>query len=200
MSRGIALPLPVVDGLTLPAELRAALRPGAVVSGVGDGDAVLPRYFFRIDEWEQACAIRVAPDFLLREFISVDVRETPAQLRFPRYVPCAITLLAAHLQVVRDVVGTYVHIAANGGYRTPSHRLSGSGSLHCWGTAANLHRIGDDDLDTRERIERYTAVVRRALPGVRIKPYGLEPGCADDHLHLDLGYVVMTPRHAFQQS
>jgi hypothetical protein len=53
----------------------------------------------------------------------VDVREVEAMRTFPRYVPCAVALLATALEVFRAEVGTFVHIAANGGYRSPGHAL-----------------------------------------------------------------------------
>ena len=114
--------------------------------------------------------------------------------QLPRYVPCAVTLLAACLEQFRDAVGTYVHVAANGGYRSPRHRLTCHASPHAWGTAVNLYRVGDTFLDTREAIERYAELARAAIPGVWARPYGHGPALADDHLHLDLGYVVAVPR------
>jgi hypothetical protein len=36
-------------------------------------------------------------------------------------------------------------------------------------------------------------MARRVLPGVWIRPYGMEDGEADDHLHIDLGYTVFDP-------
>jgi hypothetical protein len=65
-----------------------------------------------------------------------------------------------------------------------------------WGTAANLYRVGDDWLDDRETIERYAAIARQTLPHVWIRPWGHGRGYADDHLHLDLGYVTVVPRDA----
>ena len=131
---------------------------------------------------------------MLWELIGVDVREAPVLRGFPRYVPCALLLLATALEVFRLEVGTYVHIAANGGYRSPGHALSRHASPHCWGTAANIYRIGDTYLDTRAEIEKFATVARRVLPGIWIRPYGSGDGEADDHLHLDLGYTVCDPR------
>ena len=90
------------------------------------------------------CARELTPNFGLWEFIDVDVREAEPLRRFPRYVPCAVTLLARALERFRDHVGTFVHVAANGGYRSPAHALTAHASPHCWGTAANIYRIGDD--------------------------------------------------------
>jgi hypothetical protein len=102
-------------------------------------------------------------------------------------------LLAAALELFRLEVGTYVHVAANGGYRSPRHALTRHASRHCWGTAANIYRIGDTFLDTREEIEKYAAIARRVIPGVWVRPFGQEDGQADDHLHLDIGYTVFDP-------
>lgn len=186
--------LPVVDAHELPRDVRALLRPGETLRDREGTEHVLPRWFYEVDSWETALDTVVAPHFMLWEFMTIDVREAERfRQRFPRYVPCAIALLASSLEVFRQAVGTYVHIAANGGYRTPSHRLTRSASRHCWGSAANIYRVGDDWLDTREMIEKYAAIARTVLPAVWIRPYGPEDGMADDHLHLDLGYVAARP-------
>ena len=59
-----------------------------------------------------------------------------------------------------EAVGTFVHVSANGGYRSPSHALTRNASTHCWGTAVNIYRIGDTFLDDRASIERYAGVAR----------------------------------------
>lgn len=156
----------------------------------------LPRFFYEVDSWQTAQQVQLANDFCLWEFLTVDVREAELLRTFPRYIPCAVTALAAHLQVFRDVAGTYVHIAANGGYRSPSHALSRHASLHCWGTAVNIYRVGDDYLDTQDNIERYARLARKSLPGWWVRPYGSDAGFADDHLHLDLGYLLLVPRES----
>lgn len=190
------LPLPVVDGCTLEDEVRRALRPGELMRDRAGRSRRLPRFFYEVDSWKTALELPLTPHFTLWEFLTVDVREAKPQRRFPRYVPCAITLLAAHLELFRAAVGTYVHIAANGGYRSPGHRLSQYATPHCWGVAANVFRIGGELLDTQERIERYAKVARETVPGVWIRPWGPDPGSADDHLHLDLGYVTRVPHEA----
>lgn len=187
------LPLPVIDAERLAAPLREVLRPGAALRdrlGVRRG---LPRFFYEVESWDVARDLQVAPNFCLWEFMGVDVREAPPLRSFPRYVPCAVTALAAHLAVLRQAVGTYVHIAANGGYRSPAHRLTRHASRHCWGSAVNVYRIGDDDLDDEDRITRYARIARTALPAAWIRPYGPGDGESDDHLHIDLGYLVLEP-------
>jgi hypothetical protein len=156
----------------------------------------LPRYFYEIPTWEDALRIQLAPNFGLWEFIQTDVREAAPLRAFPRYVPCAITTLALCVEQFRQVVGTFVHIAANGGYRSPRHTLTCSASTHCWATAVNIYRVGDVFLDDREVIERFAVVARSVLPGAWTRPYGTDQGTTDDHLHIDLGYVVSVPREA----
>lgn len=190
------LPLTVVDGLALPADYRKALRPDEWWKDAGGMKRQIPRYFYEIPSWDAAMNIKLTPNFMLWEFIQVDVRETRVLLGFPRYIPCAITLLAVCLERFREAVGTFVHIAANGGYRSPAHAFSRDASLHCWGVAANIYRIGDTYLDNRAAIERFGGIARDALPGIWTKPYGFAAGFAEDHLHLDLGYVTSVPRDA----
>lgn len=187
------MPLPVVHGRDLPRDVRTLLRPGETLRDRSGIERVLPSSFLRVDSWAQAVETPLTPHFKLSEFIGVDVREAPLARAFPRYVPCALVLLAAGLELFRLEVGTYVHVAANGGYRTPAHGLSRHASRHCWGTAANIYRIGDDFLDRPDLIEKYAAIARRVIPGVWVRPGGPEDGQADDHLHLDLGYTVFDP-------
>ena len=187
------LPLPLVRAEELPADWRELLRPGAALPDRAGIEHVLPSSFLRIDSWQQAIETPLTPHFRLWELIGVDVREAPLARAFPRYVPCAVLLLAAALELFRLEAGSYVHIAANGGYRSPAHALSRHASRHCWGTAANIYRVGDAWLDTPEVIEKYADLARRTIPGVWIRPFGLEDGQVDDHLHLDLGYTVFDP-------
>lgn len=189
------LPLPVVDGCTLGETHRSLLRPDEVVTCPDGVARRLPRYFYQVDSWAQALEMRLTDNFSLWEFIDVDLYEPDLLRQYPRYVPCAVTLLAAHLEILRGAVSATVHISANGGYRSPAHRRSTPGSPHAWGTAANLYRIGTDYLDTRDRIERYNSLVSRLMPGIWTRPYGHVAGHVDDHIHFDLGYVTMTPPH-----
>lgn len=194
MSRNGLLPLPLVDGCHLDEERRAALRPGDWMEDAAGIARQLPRWFYEVDSWDTATKTRVAEHFTLHELMGVDVREAPPLLAFPRYVPTTVTLLAAHLELLRQAVGTYVWVAANGGYRSPAHALTAEATPHCWGTAANIYRIGDEWLDTQDRIERYAAIAQHAAPGLWVRPFGHEKGLADDHLHVDIGYTRQTPR------
>jgi hypothetical protein len=189
-------PLRVVDGRRLEKRVRDALDPGGVLSDASGRARQLPRYFYEIPTWEDAVRTQLAPNFHLWELVQSDVREASPLRAFPRYVPCAVTLLAFALERFRDHVGTTVHVAANGGYRSPRHALTRGASPHCWATAANVYRIGDTYLDNADVIERYAAIARDVLPGVWIRPFGGGPGEVDDHLHIDVGYVVSTPRDA----
>lgn len=194
------LPLRIVDGLRLPEAYRAVLRPGEILTDSEGRGRRLPRFFYEIDSWKTARQTQLAPDFRLHEFIQTDLHEARILHGFPRYVPCAVQLLAALLSVFRQRVGTYVHIAANGGYRSPAHAHARDASPHHWGTAVNIYRIGDDFLDSEETIERYADVVREVLPMAWTRPYGHTYGFADDQLHLDLGYVTVVPREAAGES
>ena len=194
MTRNGLLPLPLVDARTLDDARRAALRPDDCVEDRSGDPHRLPRWFYEVDSWDTATKTRLTDHFTLHEFMGVDVRETAVLREFPRYVPIAVTLLAAHLELLRLAVGTYVWVAANGGYRSPSHALTDHASPHCWGTAANIYRVGDDFLDTRERIERIATIATRVTPALWVRPYGAEKGFADDHLHVDIGYARLTPR------
>jgi hypothetical protein len=195
--------LPVVDGLALPPVQRELLKPGALVSARDGVPHRLPRYFFEVESWALALATPLTPHFGLWEFMDVDLRE-PQMLRlFPRYIPCAVTMLAAALELLRVDAGVPVRIAANGGYRSPSHQSSIAAdaggetvSAHCWATAANIYRVGADALDDPERIERYAAAIRRLLPFAWVRPYGEERGAASDHLHVEIGYLTLAPRGA----
>jgi hypothetical protein len=188
------LPLEVVDGRALPQRYRSVLRPGEVLLDARGKERTLPRWFYEVPSWELALKTELTPHFALWEFLQVDVREAELMRIFPRYVPCAVTLLAVCLERLREAVGTFVHISANGGYRSPAHALTRHASPHCWATAADIYRIGDDFVADEQTIGRYQEVARAALPGVWTRPFGPPPEFAQDHLHLDFGYVLSEPR------
>ena len=187
------LPLPVVDARELDEARRAALRPGEVLRD-GDGcERRLPVWFYEVASWRTAQDTRLSEHFTLHEVMTVDVREAEPIRSWPRYVPCAVTLLAAPLELLRQAAGTLVWVAANGGYRSPGHALVDRATPHCWGTAANVYRVGDEYLDTQEKIERFARMATKAAPGLWARPWGHDRGFADDHLHLDVGYPRLTP-------
>ena len=99
-------PLRVVDGLTLPPEYRKALRPGEEWKDATGRAASAAPLLLRDPVVGHSHEDRASPrHFLLWEFIQVDVREAPPLRTFPRYVPCAITLLAVCLERFREAVG-----------------------------------------------------------------------------------------------
>ena len=196
MGEGYRFPLRVVDGLRLERSMRDVLLPTRALCDDAGQPPRLPRYFYEIPTWDDALRLQLAPNFGLWEFIQTDVREAAPLHAFPRYVPCAVTMLALCLSQFRQEVGTFVHIAANGGYRSPRHTLTCNASPHCWGTAVNIYRIGDVFLDDRDAIERFGAIARSVLPGAWTRPWGTDRGETDDHLHIDFGYVTSVPREA----
>jgi len=193
--------LRAIDGLNLPGEYRALLRPGAAETDSRGNVHRLPRFFYEIDSWQQAHEIRFAPHFTLAELMLVDCREADLLLsQFPHYVPCAVILLAMFLEDFRREVGAPVFISANGGYRSPAHQIGGAKSIHAWGTAANIYRVGDTFLDDPKSIERYGAIASSLSQVVLVRPFGPGAGETDDHLHLDLGFVSLAPRECSEVS
>ena len=181
-----------VDGLALSPEHRAALRPGEAVTDEQGAVHRLPRFFFQVPSWEEAHALRVASHFALSELITVDSREERLLLRtFPHHVPCAILALARYLEDFRRAADAPVFVSANGGYRSPSHRINqGRVSLHSWGTAADIYRVGDTYLNDEKSIARYGEIAAALGADVRVRAY--KEG--DDHLQVDLGYLTVVPR------
>jgi Peptidase M15 len=187
--------LRTIDGLDLPEEYRAFLRPGETETDLSGNVHRLPRFFYEVHSWQEAQELRLAPHFTLAELMLVDCREARLLLsQFPHYVPCAIIILARLLEDFRNEVGAPVFIAANGGYRSPAHQIGGAKSIHAWGTAANIYRIGDTILGDTKSIEKYRTIAASLSPAVFVRPFGLEKGQTSDHLHIDLGYVRLTPR------
>src|SRR6185436_9091941 len=155
----------------------------------------LPRYFYEIPAHEDAMSIHLTQHFSMNEFIVVDLKEASRLQTFPRYIPCAVRVLAFYLEQFRAAAGASVHIAVNGGYRSPAHKLSLNATPHMWGTAADVFRIGTNILKTKESIERYNDVAEDLSDDVNTYPYGHVTGSsADDHVHVDLGYVTVVPR------
>ena len=184
-----------IDGLHLSGEYRTLLRPGEAGSDSSETVHYLPRFLYEIGSWQDAHEIRLAPHFTLAELMLVDCREAELLLRqFPHYVPCALILLATFLEDFRREVDAPVFISANGGYRSPAHQIGGAKSIHAWGTAANIYRIGDTYLNDAKSIERYGAIASSLGRAVLVRPFGPGAGETDDHLHLDLGFVSLTPR------
>src|SRR4051794_36145356 len=193
--------LRAIDGLQLPQEYRSLLRPAETETDVPGNIHRLPRFFYEIGSWQEAQETRLAAHFTLAELMLVDCREATLLLsQFPHYVPCAIVVLARFLEDFRREVDAPVFISANGGYRSPAHQISGAKSIHAWGTAANIYRVGDTFLFDGRSIEKYRAIAASLSPAVFVRPFGYEPGQTNDHLHIDLGFVRLTPRDCSEAS
>jgi hypothetical protein len=191
-----SISLRIVDGRRLEKRYRDVLRPGGMLSDAQSQAHQLPRYFYEVPSWDVALSTQLSENFALWEFIHTDIHEAEPLRTFPRYVPCAITLMALGLEQFRSAVGEFVHIAANGGYRSPAHALTTFATPHAWGTAVNIYRIGNTMLDDRDVLEQYATLAYKSMPGVYVRPFGTKAGYTDDHLHLDFGYVVAVPRGA----
>src|ERR1700756_3165226 len=184
-----------IDGFNFPAVYRALLRPAEAGTNFRGNVHRLPRFFYEIGSWEEAHEIRLAPHFTPAELMLVDCREARLLLsQFPHYVPCAIVLLARFLEDFRREVDAPVFISANGGYRSPAHQIGGAKSIHAWGTAANIYRVGDTFLSDPKSIQKYGSIAASLSPAVFVRPFGPQRGQTDDHLHIDLGFVSLTPR------
>jgi hypothetical protein len=185
----------IVDAFDLDDELRSLLKPGEMVRDAESRRHRLPRYFYEVPSREAAIGIRLTPHFGLNEFVLVDLREAPRLQEFPRYVPCAVRVLAFYLEQFRAAAGASVHIAVNGGYRSPAHKMSHGATSHMWGTAADIYRIGTTILKTQEVIEKFNELAEQLTDDVTTYPYGHVTGStADDHVHIDLGYITVVPR------
>lgn len=194
-SEAAAQGLKVVDGYEFDDELRAIFKPGVMMQDAQGRGHRLPRYFYEVPSHEAAVATRLTPQFGLNEFVLTDLKEAERLQGWPRYVPCAVRILAFYLQQFREKCGASVHITVNGGYRSPSHKLALSGSPHLWGTAADIYKIGTTILRTEEDITRYNQVAASLGDDVCVLPYGHVLGQGvDDHLHIDLGYLTVVPR------
>ena len=187
--------LKVVDAFDLDDELRSLLKPGEMVKDEQARRHRLPRYFYEVPSREEALAIRLTQHFGLNEFLLVDLKEAPRLQEFPRYIPCAVRLLAFYLEQFRAAAGASIHVAVNGGYRSPAHKLASNASAHMWGTAADIYRIGSTILKSREAIDKYNALAENLSDDLSVLPYGHVAGAnADDHVHLDIGYITLIPR------
>src|SRR5438477_5814522 len=187
--------LRAIDGLNLPEDYRALLRPGEAETDFRGNVHHSPRFFYEIGSWQEAHEIRLAPHFTLAELMLVDCREARLLLsQFPHYVACATVLLARFLEDFRREVDAPVFISANGGYRSPAHQIGGARSIHAWGTAADIYRIGDTFLSDAKSIEKYGTVAASLGLAVFVRPFGSKQGETNDHLHIDLGFATLTPR------
>jgi hypothetical protein len=192
--------LKVVDGCGLEPDLAALLRPGQTVVDKEGRHHRLPRYFYEVPSHQAASEIRLTPHFGLNEFLHVDLKEAPRVRTYPRYIPCAVRLLAFYLERLREAIGAPVQLAVNGGYRSPAHRLAVGASPHMWATAADLYRIGSTVLRDQTSIETYNRMVEEISDDLRVLPFGHDLSQADDHIHLDIGYVTLVPREISEEA
>lgn len=186
--------LKVVDAFDLEPELRALLRPNEMAMGKAGHQHRLPRYFYEVPSHERAREVRLTPHFGLNEFLLVDLKEAPLIRSYPRYIPCAVRLLAFYLERLRELVGQQIHLAVNGGYRSPVHKLAVGITPHMWGTAADLFRVGPILLNAKDAIEKFNRIAEDLSDDLWVMPYGHDIGRADDHIHVDLGYISLVPR------
>jgi hypothetical protein len=187
--------LKVVDAFDLEDEVRTILKPGEMVKDGQGRRHRLPRYFYEIPSHEAALATRLTQHFGMNEFVLNDLKEAPRLQQYPRYVPCAIRVLAFYLEQFRTACGASIHIAVNGAYRSPMHKLSIQATPHMWGTAADVYRIGTAILKSKDQIEKYNEIAEDLSDDIMVLPYGHDTGrTADDHVHLDLGFVTLIPR------
>ena len=183
--------LEVIDGLRLADEYRTLLRPAEPVMDENGNVHHLPRFFFELPSWPKAHETRVAPHFKLSELMTVDGKEADLLLRtFPHYVPCAVLLLARYLEDLRREADAVVFVSANGGYRSPAHGRNTTHGPHSWATAADIYRVADTYLNDEKSIAKYAEMAKSLGPQLFVRPYSE----GDDHLHIDLGYVTVTPR------
>ncbi len=191
-----SLNLEAVDGLKLSEKHLVLLRPGEAVA---DQDGIahhLPRFFYAVPSWSCAHEVRLAEHFRLSELMTVDCREAELLLReFPHYVPCAVVLMARYLEDLRRKAEATIFVSANGGYRSPAHLRNDFKSPHSWGTAADIYRVGDTYLHDERTITRFGHLAESLGPQIHVRPYA--PG--DDHLHIDLGFLSVTPRHCSEE-
>src|SRR5215472_3562856 len=154
-----------IDGLRLTEEYRTLLRPGESEAGANGTVHRLPRFFYEVGSWGEAHEVRLTTHFTLAELMLVDCREARLLLtQFPHYVPCAILLLARFLEDFRREIDAPVFISANGGYRSPAHQIGGAKSIHAWGTAANIYRVGDTFLSDSKSIGKYRGIAASLGP------------------------------------
>jgi hypothetical protein len=187
--------LKVVDAFDLDDELRSILKPGEMVRDAQGRRHRLPRYFYEVPSHEAASETPLTAHFSLNEFVLNDLKEAARLQAYPRYVPCAVRILAFYLEQFRHAAGASVHIQVNGGYRSPAHKMAHNATPHMWGTAADIYRIGSTILKTKDSIERFNELAEGVSGEITVHPYGPITGVnADDHVHLDLGYITHIPR------
>lgn len=183
----------VVDGLDLPEPYRQIYRPGQIGTDADGLQKQLPRFFYEVPSRDVARETYLTPHFALGELLRLDLKEEELLRDYPRYVPCAIRVLATYLERFRDFCEAPVFISVNGGFRSVRHQGNRMLSPHSWGAGVDIYRIGSAMLDNQEAIETYREKAMKLGPEVTVYPHGHGPGEVDDHLHFDLGYLHLVP-------
>ncbi len=114
----------VADGCDLSPALQTVLLPGQQVEDEEGRKKTLPRFFLRIDSAEQA-STALTPHFRLSELIRSDLKEHETLRQDPRYVPCAVRILAAYLERFRELCGARSTSRSTGATAVPSIRRTG---------------------------------------------------------------------------
>ena len=182
--------LKVVDAFDLDAEVRSLLRPHEMAEDKQGRQHRLPRYFYEVPSHEAAREIRLTHHFGLNEFLLVDLKESQRLREYPRYVPCAVRPLAFYLERLRDAVAAPLHIAVNGGYRSPSHKLSIGATPHMWGTAVDLYKVGSVVLRDQNAIDTYNRVAEELSDDWWVMPFGHEIGKFANYFRIENRFAI----------
>ncbi len=171
--------------------MRSLLRPGEMVRDAA-GTAASPSALLLRSSLATRRRRRssLTPHFASTSSSSSTSRRRSRLQDYPRYVPCAVRILAFYLERFREAFGASLHIAVNGGYRSPAHKLYAPASLaHVGNRRPTSTAIGTSILNDQESDRAATGKrPRRSADELNVLPYGHDVGKADDHLHFDLGY------------
>jgi hypothetical protein len=119
-----SLPLQLVDGTAAGRESTAPrLRPGELVPDREGRLRRLPRYFYEVPSWDAALETSALPTSRCGSS-STWTCARPAAAHLGRATcPARSRCWPRTWRCCAAEVGTYVHVAANGGYRSPAHAL-----------------------------------------------------------------------------
>jgi hypothetical protein len=142
-----------------------------------------------------------APHFTLAELMLVDCREARVLLKPVSRItcPCAILLLARFLEDFRREVDTPVFISATAG--TARRRIKLAARKAFMRGARRQISTGSATLffPMQSPLESM-ARSRHHLVRLFLFDFGHEKGQTSDHLHIDLGFVSLTPRECSEAS
>ena len=105
----------------------------------------------------------------------------------PRYIPCAVACWLLPRAAARGV-GAQVHVAVNGGYRSPSHKLAVGASPTCGPRRPTSTRSLDRAPGAGHHRDLHR-VAEEISDDLWIMPTATS-WAADDHIHLELGYLT----------